>query len=50
MPQMVVRNLLLVFLYAPYPLRPGTNQTHVPHQHVPELGKLIEPRRPQKLS
>src|SRR2546423_5418037 len=45
--EMIERDLLLVALGALDPLRPRSDQAHVPAKHVPKLWQLVEPEFPE---
>src|SRR6266487_7159434 len=47
MPEMIKRNLFLIPLGAPDPLRAWTDQAHVAFEDIPKLRQLIEPQFPQ---
>ena len=45
---MVAWDLALVFRHEAVPLGARADQAHLPHQHVPELGELVEAGRAQQ--
>src|SRR5205085_12693178 len=44
----VTRNLVAMEIVEPQRMRPRPHDRHVAHQHVDELGQLIETRAPEK--
>ena len=45
-PEMVKRNYLFIVFDTLDPLCTGTDKTHLPPQHIPQLRQLIQPGNP----